>query len=163
MKPKKLVLLLAAIAVVALCGLRMTAADTAAPARYEYATIRWAGKENTHIIRPGGQVEFAGAELRKAQKPDRADDHAFYMNLSKAVNHSAQLNNRMKLKPKKIACLFTIAIATQGCLVNRIMDSQDRNHYSEYLSQVSKNNIEREKAGLQPEKPLTYEQWAGKK
>lgn len=47
---------------------------------YEYATIRWAGKENTHIVRPGGQVEFIGSELRKMQKPDRADDRAFYMN-----------------------------------------------------------------------------------
>lgn len=46
----------------------------------EYVTIRWAGKENTHIIRPGGQVEFVGHELRKLAKPDRTDDRAFYMN-----------------------------------------------------------------------------------
>lgn len=49
---------------------------------YEYATIRWAGKENTHIIRPGGQVEFIGAELQRAQRPDRADERSFYMNLA---------------------------------------------------------------------------------
>jgi len=49
---------------------------------YEYATIRWAGKENTHIVRPGGQVEFIGLELRKMPKPDRTDDRAFYMNLA---------------------------------------------------------------------------------
>jgi hypothetical protein len=48
----------------------------------EYATIRWAGRENTHIVRPGGQVEFIGSELRKMPKPDRTDDRAFYMNLA---------------------------------------------------------------------------------
>ena len=37
-------------------------------------------EENTPI-RPGGQVEFVGAELRKAARPDRADDRAFYMNV----------------------------------------------------------------------------------
>lgn len=49
---------------------------------YEYVTIRWAGRDNTHIIRPGGQVEFIGSELRKMPMPDRTDDRAFYMNLA---------------------------------------------------------------------------------
>ncbi len=49
---------------------------------YEYATIRWAGRDNTHIVRPGGQVEFIGSELRKMPKPDRTDDRAFYMNIA---------------------------------------------------------------------------------
>jgi predicted RNA binding protein YcfA (HicA-like mRNA interferase family) len=47
---------------------------------YEYVTIRWAGKDNTHIVRPGGQVEFIGVELRKLTRPDRADERSFYMN-----------------------------------------------------------------------------------
>ena len=51
-----------------------------APAATEYATIRWSGKENTHIIRPGGQVEFIGAQLRLLQRPEKADDRSFYMN-----------------------------------------------------------------------------------
>ena len=46
----------------------------------EYVTIRWAGRENTHIVRPGGQVEFVGQELRRLSKPDRTDERAFYMN-----------------------------------------------------------------------------------
>jgi hypothetical protein len=37
---------------------------------------------DTHVIRPGGQVEFIGLELRKIPKPDRTDDRAFYMNLA---------------------------------------------------------------------------------
>jgi len=63
---------------------RLIAADDSLTTgvRYEYATIRWAGKENTHIVRRGGEVEFIGHELRKAQKPDRTDDRAYYMNLA---------------------------------------------------------------------------------
>lgn len=59
----------------------LVAAEPTSQVRFEYTTIRWAGRENTHIVRPGGQVEFASAELRKAKKPERADDRAFYMNL----------------------------------------------------------------------------------
>lgn len=80
MKQNKLILVLTAGLMLA-CVLRMTAADPAPTTRYEYATIRWDGRDNTHIVRPGGQVESTSAELRKAKKPDRADDRAFYMNL----------------------------------------------------------------------------------
>ena len=47
--------------------------------RYEFATIRWAGRENTHVIRPNSQVEFLGPLLNKVQRPDRADERSFYM------------------------------------------------------------------------------------
>jgi hypothetical protein len=60
---------------------RLLAEDSQPSRAHEYATIRWAGRDNTHIIRPGGQVEFVGGELRKATRPDRADDRAFYMNV----------------------------------------------------------------------------------
>ncbi len=82
MKHTKTIVLLATIMLAALCIFRIFAAETAAPSRCEYATIRWGGKENTHIILPGGQVEFVGAELRKAPRVDRADDRAFFMNLA---------------------------------------------------------------------------------
>ena len=62
--------------------------DTQLPSRTEYVTIRWAGKENTHLIRPGGQVEFIGGELRKLPKPERCDERSFYMNA--AVNGLGQ-------------------------------------------------------------------------
>jgi|SRR5690242_20376283 len=48
---------------------------------YEYATIHWDGRDNTHIIRPSGQVEFVRAELEKVKKPNHTDDRAFYMNI----------------------------------------------------------------------------------
>jgi hypothetical protein len=63
-------------------ALRLFGAEPKTVGGYEYVTIRWAGKDNTHVIRPGGQVEFIGMELRKLPKPDRADDRAYYMNLA---------------------------------------------------------------------------------
>lgn len=59
---------------------RLLAVEQPAP-RTEYLTIRWSGRENTHIIRPSGQVEFVGTELRKLVRPDRTDERAFYMNV----------------------------------------------------------------------------------
>jgi hypothetical protein len=61
---------------------RTNAADASTSALPQYATIRWAGKENTHIIRPGGEVEFIGAQLRQMRKPERADERSFYMNVA---------------------------------------------------------------------------------
>jgi len=67
----------------AVSPLASQAADSSAPppATYEYTTIRWAGRENTHIIRPNGEVEFMGGQLKNFKKPDRADDRSFYMNI----------------------------------------------------------------------------------
>lgn len=65
---------------VALLLFRSSAQDRSSVQSYEYVTIRWAGKENTHLIRPGGKVEFVGLELRKVVRPDRADERSFYMN-----------------------------------------------------------------------------------
>jgi hypothetical protein len=72
----------ALLAIVGVFAFRLFGAETKTVGAYEYVTIRWAGKDNTHIIRPGGQVEFIGMELRKMPKPDRTDDRAFYMNLA---------------------------------------------------------------------------------
>ncbi|MBI1178061.1 hypothetical protein GC207_11565 [bacterium] len=62
---------------------RLIAAESPghAPGRYEYVTIRWGGRDNTHIIRPGGKVEFVRDELRRVERPDRSDDRALYMNV----------------------------------------------------------------------------------
>jgi hypothetical protein len=46
----------------------------------EFATIRWAGRDNTHVIRPSGQVEFVASQLSNLKKPEHADDRSFYMN-----------------------------------------------------------------------------------
>ncbi len=82
MKSKRPIIILSLLVLALALACRLFAAETKAAGGYEYATIRWAGKENTHIVRPGGQVEFIGMELRKMPKPDRTDDRAFYMNLA---------------------------------------------------------------------------------
>ena len=48
------------------------AADTTGFQTYEYATIRWGGRDNTHLIRPNGKAEMLGALLSKVQRPDRS-------------------------------------------------------------------------------------------
>ena len=50
--------------------------------RLEYVTIRWAGRDNTHIIRPNGKVEIIGPQLRQVPKPDRTDERSFYLNIA---------------------------------------------------------------------------------
>ena len=54
-------LLLAAAFFAAFLLFRTPAQDHEPSAAYEYATIRGAGKDNTHLIRPGGKVEFISA------------------------------------------------------------------------------------------------------
>ena len=81
---KKLILIfLMAIAALGLSFIfRSHAAENSPPLlqRYEYATIRWGGRDNTHVIRPGGNVEFVGNQLVRLRRPDHADDRSFYMN-----------------------------------------------------------------------------------
>lgn len=48
----------------------------------EYATLRWAGRENTHLIRPDGTVEFLGPKFAGIKRPEKADDRSFFMNLA---------------------------------------------------------------------------------
>jgi hypothetical protein len=62
--------------------LRSRAADASSFQTFEYATIRWSGRENTHLIRPSGKVEPLGTLLMKAQRPDRTDERSFYMNIA---------------------------------------------------------------------------------
>jgi hypothetical protein len=79
----KLFSLVIGFAVLLILSLQTIAADSPAPpsVTYEYITIRWAGRDNTHVIRPNGEVEFMGVQLKNFKKPDRADDRSFYMNI----------------------------------------------------------------------------------
>lgn len=80
MKSSRLLIVLSLVALVTVFVVTLMAADRQPTPRCEYVTIRWGGVDNTHVIRPGGLVEFIGPELRKLQKPDRADSRSFYMN-----------------------------------------------------------------------------------
>lgn len=81
MKNTKPFLTVTLIAITAFGALWLMAAEAPKPAPYEYATIRWDGRENSHIVRPNGEVEFVSLEFRKVKKPGRADERVFYMNL----------------------------------------------------------------------------------
>ncbi len=82
MKIKVFAMVVACVALLLLLQ-QTSAADSPAPnsITYEYVTIRWGGRDNTHVIRPNGEVEFVGAQLKNFKKPDRADDRSFYMNI----------------------------------------------------------------------------------
>lgn len=47
----------------------------------------------------------------------------------------------------------------QGCIAQRIMDSEDRKHYLEYRQEAERINLEREKAGLKPQKVMSLDEW----
>ena len=82
MKPNLTVVFIAVFAVLAASLiLKSHAAEGISQGTCEYATIRWAGRDNTHVIRPGGQVEFVGSQLKDIKRPDRADDRSLYMNV----------------------------------------------------------------------------------
>jgi hypothetical protein len=49
---------------------------------HEYATLRWDGRDNTHVIYPGGHVEILAANFKTIKKPERADERSFFMNLA---------------------------------------------------------------------------------
>ena len=74
------------IGVVAICWgiyqFTAKAAEMTGFQTYEYATIRWSGRENTHLVRPSGKVEVLGPILNKVQRPDRVDDRTFYMSIA---------------------------------------------------------------------------------
>jgi hypothetical protein len=80
MQTPRSILILGLVVLCAVLTFRLRGANPQVTPRYEYVTIRWAGLENTHIIRPGGEVEFIGTELRKLHKPDKADNRSFYLN-----------------------------------------------------------------------------------
>jgi hypothetical protein len=76
---------IAAVLLLLLIGLpsSLSAAETTnAPAhQFEYVTIHWDGRDNTHIIQPNGEVKSLGDMLTKIKKPNRTEDRAFYMNI----------------------------------------------------------------------------------
>lgn len=75
-------LLIALICGASLLVMQVRGADSVVPDRLEYLTLRWGGRDNTHLIRPNGEVEFIGKQLMAWKRPERADDRSFYMNIA---------------------------------------------------------------------------------
>ena len=70
------------LATMVLLATKLWAAETTTFQTYEYGTIRWSGKENTHFIRANGKVEMLGPILTRVPRPDRVDERAFYLNIA---------------------------------------------------------------------------------
>jgi len=82
MKKHLAILCLASIGFLSLVTLTATrAAVEPVPASFQYATIRWGGRENMHVVRPDGKVELYGARLAREVVPEGTDQRAFFMNL----------------------------------------------------------------------------------
>ncbi len=82
---KKSLIPIGAVLAVATLGLfarQLMGAGPGTMQRYEYATIRWSGRENTHLIRSNGKVEMLGSVLNRSTRPDRVDERAYYMNVA---------------------------------------------------------------------------------
>ncbi|MGP8201951.1 MAG: hypothetical protein ACLQU4_20870 [Limisphaerales bacterium] len=79
---KRYLLLTATVLAAVTFFLLSSVAETPATANaFEYATIRWDGRDNTCVILPNGNVDFVGAKLKAVKRPDRVDERAFYMNV----------------------------------------------------------------------------------
>lgn len=57
-------------------------AQTSAFQAEELLTIRWDGPDNTHVIRPNGNVEFLGKVLQATRRPGRTDERAYYLSIA---------------------------------------------------------------------------------
>jgi hypothetical protein len=83
-----LVALGAAVAISAFFLPQPQAAESSAYQTYEFATLRYRGKDRTHLIRPNGQVEFLGPLLSKVERVEHADERDYLMNI--ALNAAAK-------------------------------------------------------------------------
>ena|SRR2546426_10863081 len=81
---RKSLIILLVVATVGWATYRFTAkaADSSGFQTYEFASIRWAGRENTHLIHPNGTTEMLGPILNKVPRPDRVDDRALYLTVA---------------------------------------------------------------------------------
>ena len=48
----------------------------------EFALIRWAGRENSYVIRPNGNVEKLATLFQRYPRPEGVDERAYYMTIA---------------------------------------------------------------------------------
>lgn len=83
-----LAIVLLGLGLVGIYSTRTGAADNELLQTEEYLTIRWSGREHTHVIRPNGETESLGPLLANLERPDRVDERAYLMNI--AINAAAK-------------------------------------------------------------------------
>ncbi len=82
MKRINLVLVAAVFSAAALCLLKSRAAEPSTFQVAEFATIRWEGRENTHLVRSNGKVEKLKQLFERFPRPDGIDERTYYMNIA---------------------------------------------------------------------------------
>jgi len=48
----------------------------------EFVTIRWDGRDNTHVIRPSGKVEKLKPLFERVPRPEGIDERTYYLNVA---------------------------------------------------------------------------------
>jgi hypothetical protein len=92
MKKLNLILLASAFSLAAVLLSRPHAAEpTTQPTTFqiaEFATIRWAGRDNSYLIRPNGRVDKLRLLFEQVPRPEGIDERAYYLNV--AMNGAAK-------------------------------------------------------------------------
>lgn len=57
--------------------------------------------------------------------------------------------------------VLPLLAALPGCIPQMVLNSEDHQHYSDYVIKTEQINTEREKDGLQPDKIMTFDEWKG--
>jgi hypothetical protein len=83
MKKPNLLLLVATLTVAVFYYFRMRADEPLATFQtMEFLTIRWEGRENSHVIRPNGKVEKLKSAFDRFPRPTGMDEKSFYLNVA---------------------------------------------------------------------------------
>jgi hypothetical protein len=82
MKKPNLILLVGVLSVATFYFVKSWAAEPTTFQTVEFATIRWAGRENTSLIRPNGKVEKLKRLFEQYRRPDGVDERAYYMSVA---------------------------------------------------------------------------------
>jgi hypothetical protein len=83
MKKLTLALLLAAaVSGAALYIAKSAGADSVSFQTTEFVTIRWEGRENSHVIRPSGKIEKLKQVFDRYPRPAGMDERSYYMNVA---------------------------------------------------------------------------------
>jgi hypothetical protein len=75
------------VIVITILSFRLIAETPGTSGAVEYATLRWAGRENSVLIRPNGKVEPLRSVFQN-KAPDRVDERTYYMTM--ALNAAAK-------------------------------------------------------------------------
>jgi hypothetical protein len=113
---------------------------------HELTVVEFAlpGKEQLRSVL-GGIMESAGDEIARLALRERR--------WTRLAMQKAKLSSKLTLLG-----FILVTPLLQGCVAAMVMNSQDRQHYSEYVTETQKINLQREMAKLTPERVMTFQE-----